>query len=138
MSNEDIQRLKDSGHMPFIIKEDNPFVTEEEKELERQQNQLSNDAAAGNMVENLLNNSVMKNFMKWLVDEVENSKNLVFSAKSEENVQDLRIRGRTLIEVRNWFQAQIAYGKAAGEALERDQKEMDRINKEFGINTDAK
>ena len=115
-----------------------PYISEEDKDLIRQMMQLESDAAAANEVEGVLNNQVMKNFMKWLDDEVENSKNAVFTAKSEENTQDLRIRGRTLLEVKNFFLAKIHYGKAASEALVRDQAEMERINKEFGIEPDAK
>lgn len=114
----------------------NPYVSEEDKDLMRQMIQLESDASAGTEVEGVLSNQVMKHFMAWLLQEVENSKNAVFAAKSEENTQDLRIRGRTLLEVKNWFEAKIQYGKAAAEALARDQKEMQRINKEFGIATD--
>ena len=112
------------------------YVTEEDKELIRQMMKLEGDVAAGANIEAVLSNQVMKNFMGWIEKEVENSKNLVFAAKNEDDTQFLRNRGRTLLEVKNWFEAQIQYGKAASEAIDRDQKEMERINREFGIHTD--
>jgi hypothetical protein len=114
----------------------NPYITEEDKELIRQVLKLQGDAAAGAIVENILSNPVMKNFMAWIDKEVENARDQVFNAKSEESTQDLRIKGRTLKEVKNWFETQIQYGKLAQMKLDQDDKEMKRLNQEFGINTE--
>jgi hypothetical protein len=108
----------------------NPFETEDEKKIAEQLNNLANTANEGALIADLMRHPGFKPFKAWLDAKAIDTHAAWLKADDNEAAK-IRHQGQVFQEVADYFNARVARGNAATQAIEQHEKEQKQLAEGF-------
>jgi hypothetical protein len=95
------------------------FLTQDEQELRAKLELLERQAHTGALFDDWVRHQAGQAFMKYLEEQINDSKNRWLSAADREAAEVVRVQAQVYQKVKGWINAQSASGKVASQEVKR-------------------
>jgi|SRR5579871_3353308 len=99
------------------------FVAAEEKEMQKQLQNLTDQAHEGALFSDWSRSFCTREMFKWLDEQIQDSKNNWISATSQQEAEAIRLQAQSYTKIKNWVLSKVRTGDVAAVGVRKFHEE---------------